>query len=85
MKMNITFELIFLRRKTHKNEFKMKMAVTRERNMRREATRQSLLTRFQEKQAGFHSHLMLSVQNVWRCVGGRRACVVVHLEKDFRV
>ena len=71
------FELFFLRRKTNKNEFKMKMDVTRAREMRREATRQSLPARFQENQAGSHSHPMLSVQNVWRCVGvGRRACAV---------
>ena len=37
--------------------------------MRRNATRQSLLTIFQKNQAGSHSHLMLSVQNVWRCAG----------------
>ena len=65
--------------------------------MRPEATRQSLPARFQENQAGSHSHPMLSVQNVWRCVGvGRRACAAacavvqhcrcprtVNIEKDF--
>ena len=55
--MNIISELTFLRRNTNKNEFKMKIAVTRARDMRREATRQSLLTSFQKNQAGSHSHL----------------------------